>query len=336
MKKNNTLLLSAMVIFFCSCHQQKQYLSYNGQTQGTSFHILYETTKGKEYTRKIDSILTVVEKHFSLWDTSSILSQINRNAYRQVLPPLFVELFTLARKVYDDSKGAFDPTIAPLIDLWGFGPEHKINPDTSQINDMLALVGMNKIKIKNNILYKDHPDITLNFNAIAQGYTVDLIADFFEKEGIENYLVEIGGEVRVKGVNPRGKYWRIGIDKPDETNILPGNSLQSIVQLHNLSVSTSGNYRNYYYDKGVRYAHTIDPETGRPVTHNLLSATVFSPRCVLADAYATAMMVMGKEKAVKLAHALHLDVYLIYTDSTGTGVYMTDHVRRMLTEELRP
>lgn len=325
----STLFLFASL--FLSCTAEKMYVAYDGNTQGTSFHIIYEADSGKDLRFAIDSLLQLVNSNFSLWDTGSILSKLNRNGYSEKLPVLFCDMFRLAEETNRQSGGAFDPTVAPLVDLWGFGPGKNRKIDSSQVKEIMNYVGMDKVRIKNDRLIKDNARVSLNFNAIAQGYTVDMIADYFERIGLDNFLVEIGGEVRVKGVNKKGEKWKIGIDRPGDLNAMPGQDIQAIVSLDNMSVSTSGNYRNYFVEKGVKYSHTINPKTGMPAKSDLLSASIFTDKCAVADAYATAMMVMGREKAIKLAGRMKLDVYLIYSDEKGNIlIYASDRVKQLL------
>ncbi|NOR34396.1 MAG: FAD:protein FMN transferase, partial [Bacteroidales bacterium] len=214
--------------------------------------------------------------------------------------------------------GAFDITVAPVVNAWGFGFTERSRVDSALIDSLLQFVGMSKVSLRENKLVREREGMMLDMNAIAQGYAVDVLAGFFDAENIENYLVEIGGEVRCSGKNRFGLDWRIGIDKPIDGLQLPGVQMQAIVQISGRSLATSGNYRRFYEEDGIKYSHTIDPSTGYPVQHGLLSATVVASDCMRADAYATAFMVMGYEKARRfLEKHTYLDAYLIFNDEMG-------------------
>ena len=230
-----------------------------------------------------------------------------------------------------DTEGAFDPTVSPLINAWGFGFKNGV-PMTPEIVDSLwHLVGMERVELLGGRLYKDDPRMTLNFSAIAKGYAVDVVASFLRGKGVENYLVEIGGEVVARGKNERGEIWRVGIDTPDEGNVA-GGEIDAVVMLDDAALATSGNYRNFRIVDGRRVAHTINPATGYPVQHSLLSATVLASDCMTADAYATAFMVLGVEKSMEIASRHpEMEVYLIYAvDSVDVSVVMTPGMRQYI------
>lgn len=331
MNKNliNTSLI--LLLLICSCTVKERYIKLQGTTQGTTYHIIYSSGKGVNFSKEIDSILTHVMHNFSLWDSSSVISRINRNEYNEDLDWMFINLFNKAKEVYRQSSGAFNPTVGPLVDMWGFGAHsHHHIADTTKLSEIKRHIGMDKVYLNKNRLIKKDSLVALNFNAIAQGYSVDLVSLFFEKQGIKNYLVEIGGEVRVKGVNNKNEKWRIGIDKPVEGSS-PGINIEALIELDNLSVSTSGNYRNFFVENGVKYAHHINPHTGYPERNNLLSVSIFTKECANADGYATAMLILGLDEAIKLAEKKKFNIYLIYCDQNGGyKQYISEGLKKMI------
>lgn len=241
----------------------------------------------------------------------------------------FDQVFDKSKELYKMSGGAFDPTVMPLVNAWGFGFEKKDDVTPSLIDSLLPLIGFDKVKYKNEEIIKDMPDIMLDFSAIAKGYGVDVLAEMLEEKGVKNYMVEIGGELRVKGHNPSQQDWQIGIEKPMEGK----RELKSTIGLNNHAVATSGNYRNFYYKDGKRYAHTINPQTGYPVSHNLLSTTVIAKDCITADAYATAFMVLGLEESIKLSNQVPgILVYFIYEDENRQ---INTYISNVLTEKIK-
>jgi thiamine biosynthesis lipoprotein len=306
-----------------------------GPTEGTSYHITYRSFDSVDYQEEIDSLLRQFDLSLSTYEPSSIISRINRDEPDVDLNEYFIKCFKASEQVFRESGGAFDITVAPVVNAWGFGFTEKANPDSAMIDSLLRYVGMEHIRIENGRIVKDFPGIMLDVNAIAQGYAVDVVSEFLDRKGLTDYLVEIGGEVRAKGINSHGVYWRVGIDKPIEGLQLPGIQLEAVVSLRNRSLATSGNYRRFYIKDGVKYSHTIDPFTGYPVTHNLLSATVVADDCIMADAYATAFMVIGVEKTKEmLKDRKDLEVYLIYTNDKGKySVYSTPGMKKYITRQ---
>ncbi|MBN2520584.1 MAG: FAD:protein FMN transferase [Bacteroidales bacterium] len=302
-----------LFLFSCSGNNSKSYITIQGNIQGTSYKIIYQSQKKVDYTNEIEQILAGFDSTFSLYLPNSIISKINRDD-SVFINNYFITAFNKAREINEKTNGAFDITVGPLVNAWGFGPEGNKKIDDKLIDSLLLLVGMDKVKIVNNQLIKETPGIKLDFNAIAQGFSVDLVCDFLDSMNIKNYLVEIGGEVKTKGVNKNGVIWRIGIDKPIE-NVLVGRELQTIVKLKDKALATSGNYRKFYVENGIKYSHTINPKTGYPERSSLLSATVLANECITADAYATAFMVMGLEKSFEFAkNNPELEAYFIYAD----------------------
>ena len=229
------------------------------------------------------------------------------------------------------SDGAFDITCSPLIDFWGFGPQQTTLKDTAEIKNILKYVGISNIKLIDNKLIKSFPEVKINVNAIAQGYTVDVLSIFLEKNNIVNYLVEIGGELRTHGVNKEGQPWKIGIDKPIENN--NAHDIQTILNISGQSVSTSGNYRNFYIENGMKYAHTINPKTGYPARNELLSVTIISKSCTEADALATACMVKGLSESKKMLKKLPgVEAYFISSNNKTLTFEYTDGIKSLLSE----
>ena len=318
-KKINLFILSVFVLF-SSCSKMK---TIDGETQGTTYHIVLEQgSLFKSLTRiskfQIDSLLADFDLSLSSYDTNSIISRINRNESSVLLDDHFVEVFECSFEVYEATEGIFDITIAPLVNAWGFGPEEGAGNDSLTIDSLMQFVGMNKVRISEGFLIKDFDGIKLDVNAVAQGYSVDVVGSFLEENGIKNYLVEIGGEVRARGRKTNGKSWRVGIDKPYENNFTPGDDLQEILIMDDMSLATSGNYRKFYVKDGVKYSHSINPGTGYPVMDRLLSVTIVCTECILADAYATACMIMGLEESLKLVNSIEMmEAYFVYSGDSG-------------------
>jgi thiamine biosynthesis lipoprotein len=252
----------------------------------------------------------------STYQDSSVISKINRN--EEVVPDsFFIEVFTKSVLISEMTAGAFDITVGPLVRAWGFGPDAQKSFTEEKCDSLMKHVGMGKVSLINGRLIKSDPGIYLDVNAIAQGYSVDVICRYFDNLGILNYLVEVGGEVRAKG-KKAGALWRIGIDKPEDYNMSPGKTLQAIIKISDKAISTSGNYRAFYVEDGIKYSHTIDPRTGYPAKNKLLSATIIADDCTMADGIATACMVMGKDDAIEFINKNpQLGVYLVFSDDNG-------------------
>lgn len=305
-----------IVLISNSCKSKKEYFFHDGLTQGTTFHITYESEKN--FNNEINKILTDFSSEFSIYDSLSLISKINNNDSSVILSERFVYLLDISKKIFLNTEGAFDITVGPIVKAWGFGFKTNQLPDTLTIDSLLKVVGFDKISYENNQFKKTNPSVFLDCNAIAQGYSVDIVADFMELNDIKNYLIEIGGEVKAKGVNKNKNTWRIGVDKPIEETDEFNRELQSVIVLENRSLATSGNYRKFFKENGVKYSHTINPKTGYPAKNTLLSVTVLANKCIIADAYATAFMVMGFEKSVEFLNKHNeLDAYFIYSDSTS-------------------
>lgn len=282
---------------------------------GTSFHVTYQCDS--DLTESIKTELMKVDSSLSPFNEESVISAINNN--KEVRPDqMFIEVFNLAMGISKDTDGAFDITVAPLVNAWGFGFKNGSQPSKQQVDSLMQIVGYQKVRLTDGIVMKHDPRIMLDCSAIAKGYGTDRVAKLLRSRGVENFMVEIGGEIVTRGVNPDRKPWKIGVTKPTDDSLHVGHELQTILNVTNKAMATSGNYRNFYYKGGKKYAHTIDPKTGYPVQHSILSATVITKSCAVADAYATSFMVMGLEKAQKvLERHPELMAYFIYSDDDG-------------------
>ena len=271
-----------------------------------------------DYSNSVDSLFQVINSSLSTYHSNSIISKINKGDSLVLVDDHFVRVFNKAKRIHKETNSYFDPTVGVLVNAWGFGPEKpEKTPDSSAVKKMMKLVGFEKVILEKNRIVKENPNIYIDFNAIAKGYSVDVIGTFIESKKITDYMVEVGGEVRVRGVNPNGKPWEIGIEKPN-TNGLRSN--QTTIKISNKAVATSGNYRKFKIDKkGKKYVHTVNPKTGYTEQNDLLSVSVISNKdCADVDAYATAFMAMGYEKTnVFLKKNMYLQAVLIYLDDHG-------------------
>ena len=289
----------------------------SGLVFGTSYNITYQSNDNLK--PEIEKTLAEVDASLSPFNEKSVITHVNKNE-AVTLDDHFITVFRLSSEIYKDTEGAFDITVAPLVNAWGFGFKNGITPDRHAIDSLMQFVGFDKVKLQDGKIIKTDDRLMLDCSAIAKGYGVDVVARLLKSKGIDNYMVEIGGEIVASGENPKGAPWRIGVSKPDDDSVNVSNEIQGIINISNRAMATSGNYRNFYYKGGKKYAHTIDPKTGCPVQHSILSATVVSDECAKADAYATAFMVMGLDKA-KAVLARHKDMmaYFIYSDDKGNN-----------------
>lgn len=307
-------------------------ISLSGKALGTFYNIKYYDKKNRNLQKEIDELLAGFNKSLSTYDPESVISKINKNI--DVEPDdYFIKCFLRAEEISKITNGAFDMTVAPLVNVWNFGFSERKHPDSIvveniNIDSILLFTGYEKISYGNGKIIKTDPRIMLDASAIAKGYAVDVVGEFLENKGINSYLVEIGGEIRVKGEKPNGTKWSVAIDKPIDQNNTIIHEQQDVVILKDKSLATSGNYRQFYEKDGVKYSHTINPKTGYPVQHNLLSATVMTNDCMSADAFATAFMVLGLEKSVELLKSLpDVQAYLIYFEDGQNKVYKTDGMK---------
>jgi len=328
------LVLAVFVVWMFRQNSDKlEKVSFNGETMGTYYNIIYLHPEGSNYKSAIDSLLVEWNKSLSTYISDSEISQFNRNESFIFNSPYFYPVLLKSKQVYEDTNGAFDPTVMPLVNAWGFGPEENEMPDSSRIKELKKLVGFNKILFDLKEVKKSIPGISLDFSAIAKGYGVDVVGELLERKGIENYLVDIGGEIKVKGLNDRGTPWTTGIEDPSVDVF--DRKIKAVIEVTDKGIATSGNYRNFYVKDGKKYAHTISPYTGYPVEHSMLSATVIASDCMTADAYATAFMVLGIEEAVPIIkdHP-EMDAYFIFSDNEGTiNTFMTDGFKSILKTE---
>ena len=276
------------------------YHSINGLVFGTIYNITYQYDG--DLKSEIEAELKRFDGSLSPFNDTSIISRINRNE-EIVTDSFFQTCFNRSMEISEETNGAFDITIAPLANVWGFGFKKGEFPDSMKIDSLLQITDYKKVKLVDGRVVKEDPRIMLSCSAVAKGYSVDVVARLLEKKGIQNYMVDIGGEIVAKGKNSRNGLWRIGINKPIDDSLSVNQEIQTILELSDAGLATSGNYRNFYYKDGKKYAHTIDPRTGYPVQHNILSATVIAEDCMTADALATAFMVMGLEEASAFANA---------------------------------
>lgn len=286
-----------------------------GAIFGTVYHATYQCDSS--LNGKILEELQAVDQSLSMFNPNSTISQINSGKSNET-DSLLRTIFHIAREVSQATDGAFDITVAPLVNAWGFGFKHGALPDSLQVDSLRQLIGWNRISLKDNKFFREDPRMIIDLSAVAKGFGSDCVAQIFRKHGINNFMIEIGGEVVTSGVSPKAKAWRIGVNKPQEDSTSTSNELQTILQMNNCAMATSGNYRNFYIDNGRKIAHTIDPKTGYPVQHSILSSTVIAPTCAIADAYATAFMVLGLEKSLQvLDKHPELMAYFIHTDKEG-------------------
>jgi thiamine biosynthesis lipoprotein len=328
--------LCVFILAISACNQKPvyQYNQIEGFAQGTTYHITFENRTLRNYTVAIDSILNDFDMSLSEYNPKSIISRINSNDPTVTVDEHFKIVFEKSKQIWEQSGGAMDITVGPIINALGFGSSAKTVVDSTIIKRLLKYVGFEKVRLENNRIIKTDTAVKLDVNSIAQGYSVDIVSNFLESEGLSNYVVEIGGEVRAKGKNSKGQYWRIGIDKPEEGNMEPGEKLQTIISLKNQSVTTSGNYRKFYEENGVKYSHIINPKTGFPVNSRLLSVTIVARDGITADGWDTPLMVLGLENSIKiLKKHPELEALLIYTDEKGNYQnYMTDGFKSMITK----
>jgi thiamine biosynthesis lipoprotein len=313
-------VLFVLILIIASCKDKKPvFATFTGFIQGTTYSIVYDsrkTIKSEEMKLKVEKILNDFDMSLSLYNDSSIISKLNRNEDVTV-DSFFTEVFKKSVLISGMTDGAFDVTVGPLVKAWGFGPDGHKNFTESKRESLMKLVGMSKVSLRNGHLIKSDPGIKLDFNAIAQGFSVDVICRFFDNQGIKNYLVEIGGEVRGKGTKA-GALWRIGIDKPVDNNMSPGEDLQAIIEISDKAIATSGNYRKFYIEDGVKYSHHIDPRTGYTVKNNLLSVSIITNECAMADGVATGCLVMGKKKTIEfLGNHPEFEAFLVFSDDKG-------------------
>lgn len=308
-----------LLLFLVSCKDKTVYQRNQGSVFNTSYHISY--TSNKDLHVRIRQELKRFDASLSMFNPESTISHINRSGTEVIDlsgDPRVVHLLNEALKISQITEGAFDITVAPLVNAWGFGTAQRKTLTSVDIDSLLNFVGYEKLHLEGSELSKSDARVTLDASAIAKGYACDIIAESLEQAGVKDYLVEIGGEIRMAGKNPKGLLWKVGIDKPLDDSLAVERELQAALALTGKGLATSGNYRNFYKYQGQKLAHTIDPHSGKPIQQNILSATVVASDALTADAYATAFMVLGLEKSIALTDSLPgLEAYFIYSDNEG-------------------
>ena len=291
------------------------YQHNSGMVFGTTYNITYQCDSNLH--NSIIRELEKVDEALSPFNKKSVITAVNNNHDIEV-NDMFADVFLLAQKISDDTGGDFDITVAPLVNAWGFGFKNGTQPTKYNIDSLKNIIGYKKVRLEGRKVVKKDKRLMLDCSSIAKGYGSDVVARFLQKRGVKNYMVEIGGEIVTKGISPKRVPWKIGVTRPVDDSLSVSKELQSVINVTDKAMATSGNYRNFYYKNGKKYAHTIDPHTGYPVQHNILSATVIADNCATADAYATAFMVMGLEKAQKLLERHpELMAYFIYSNKDG-------------------
>jgi thiamine biosynthesis lipoprotein len=305
-------LLLLIIVISISCKQELTNTKLNGPIFGTFYEVTYASDTNKNYQKSLDSIFAVINQSMSNYEEDSDISKVNRHELERV-DAHFVEVFKASKKIYNETNGVFDPTIGKLVNAWNFGSEqNKTKLDSLKIDSLMQYVGFEKIVLKNNSLIKTTPKPYIDFNAIAKGYAVDIVGEFLESKNVTNYLVNIGGELRTKGVNiDKHSGWTVGVENP---NFDGSQSYNKVFVLRNKAMATTGTYRKYKLDaNGYRYAHIINTQTGYPTKTNILSVSVIAENCMMADGYATAFQAMGVEKVKQfLTKHPELKAYIIF------------------------
>ena len=309
-------IVLSITALLAACTKQPQKIIIEGQAQGSFYAITYFDEQNRNFRQEIDSIFHAVDLSINLWVDSSIISKVNRNE-PVTLDSIFIDNFYIAQEAARLSDGYFDPTIAPIVSAWGFSYKSGDSLTPQLIDSLRCLVDYRKIHIENGQVVKDDPNMRLDFNAIGQGYTSDLIATFLESRGIKNYLVDTGGEIMARGCKPDGQPWIVGIEKPAD-NWDSEQVVQTRVSLRDKGLVTSGSTRKYVERDGKRYSHCINPKTGYPVEHQVLSATVLAENSVWADALASICMVMGMERSLPLIESMDgVEAYYIFVNGNN-------------------
>lgn len=322
-------VLFFLAMTFVACVRQPQKTVLQGMAQGSYYAITYYDLEGRNFQDEIDSLFRAVDLSVNLWVDSSVICKVNRNEDVE-LDQIFIDNFNIAQQAAELSAGYFDPTIAPLVEAWGFSAKTDVAVTSAMVDSLKALVDYRNVRIEDGKLKKADPAVKLDFNAIAQGYTSDMIGVFLESKGVTSYIVDVGGEIMARGHKPDGKPWVVGIEKPsadwDSERVI-----QQRIELSDKGVVTSGSYRKYVERDGKRYSHCIDPMTGYPVDHQLLSATVIAETSVWADALASICMVMGMERSLELINSLDgVEAYYIFVNDRGElETFATDGFKLM-------
>lgn len=310
------VIVGVVIALVTTKYQHKEGFQHDsGLIFGTSYNITYQSDKSLK--AEIEAELHAVDASLSPFNEASVITAVNNNRPVE-LDGHFLNVWKISSEVNKETQGCFDITVAPLVNAWGFGFKNGTQPTKEAIDSLREIVGFSKVKMVKDMIVKQDKRIMLDCSAVAKGYAVDVVAKMLRSKGIQNFMVEIGGEIVTAGINPNRMPWRIGVTKPSDDSLSVNSELQTVLNVTDKAMATSGNYRNYYYKDGKKYAHTIDPKTGYPVQHNILSSTVLADDCAIADAYATAFMVMGLQRAQEvLRKHPELMAYFIYSDESG-------------------
>lgn len=310
-------LLASIWIIIVQYNPKTPYRNISGLIFGTVYNITYQSNDSLK--SDIDAALNQVDGSLSMFNDTSIIARINRNQ-PVVIDSLFEHCFKRSMEVSKLTDGDFDITVCPLVNAWGFGFKGRQFPTAGQIDSLRQFVGYQKIKLIGKRVEKADSRVMLDLSAVAKGYAVDVVSYLLNKKGVKNYMIDIGGEVVIKGKNPQGNLWKIGINRPIDDSLAVNQELEGVLNITDRAIATSGNYRNYYYKEGKKYSHEINPHTGYPALNEVLSSTVISKDCMTSDALATAIMVMGLKKAEILVSKLpDVETYIIYRGKGGTN-----------------
>ena len=333
--KRQTIFIFVIVLLFASCSfpgRGPQMINIRGVVFGTYYSIIYYDDEGRVFEEAIDSVFREFNASLSFYDRQSLLSKINRNE-EKLVDDYFRVVFKRAQEISAETDGAFDATVFPLVNAWGFGFSARSEMTGEKVDSMLQFVGYNKVHFEDGRIVKEDERVQLDFNAIAKGYAADVVGFYLESKGINTYMVEIGGDLIARGVKPDGSKWRIGLEVPAD-DMHAEQQWQYFVEIVDAGLATSGDYRRYHEVDGQRYSHTIDPKTGYPVSHHLLSVSVFAEDAMSADAYATAFMVMGLEDAISFVEKREdLEAYFIFSDEDGDFDYRASSGLQLLTRD---
>ena len=326
-KKKLISVSLAGTMVLCGCNKKETFQHDEGMIWNTLYHISYSSAQN--YNDSIINIMNRVGKSLSIFDNNSLVSKVNSQDTTKI-DDFFETVYLTSLKVNKNSKGMFDPTVSPLITAWGFGPGHDLTVDSLVIDSVMDFVGIQRTKLTDEgFLIKEDKRTQFNFSAIAKGFGCDIVGEMFKRNNIENYMVEIGGEIAVAGMSPSGKKWRISIDTPEyETDVITHNSF-TIIEVTDCGIATSGNYRNYHETENGIVAHTISPITGYPVQTEIISATVIAPTAMEADAVATACMASGLEDAKEILSQMGFEALLILQK----GTYLTPGFTNLIIKE---
>ncbi len=328
-KKSLIIPILALITSLIACQKNTPLTNIEGQTMGTTYHISYYDTQNRNLKPQIDSVLLQINHSLSTYDKTSLISIFNAADSTAPADDYLQTVFKKGQEVSKATNGVFDLTVMPLVAAWGFGAEKRMtNIDSNKIDSLRQLVGYKKVSLKNNQLYKTQKNVRIDVDGIAQGFGVDELGRYLDTQNINSYLVEIGGELTAKGKKMDGTPWTVGIEKPLDNDQGTQNPMHQTITLENEALSTSGNYRKFFIENGQKYAHEINPKTGYPELSKLLAVSIIAADCMTADAYATALMVMGLEQSIEFlkTHA-ELKAILIYDDKGQLKTHQTDNIQ---------